>query len=115
VVDLDKTEANKTVMGGYFRDVVFGGQRDKAAQYKSLEHFHQHNCDGEDNKSGFQTKTGIFAKPGFVFKYDNLYKVLGQGNFVLMMSEGLFDDKPTAFYAMTSIASSGSHTPELGI
>src|SRR6266550_2242426 len=26
------------------------------------------------------------------------HKVLGQGNFVLMMSEGLFDGKPTAFY-----------------
>ncbi len=98
VIDLDKTEANKAVMRGYFRDVVFGGQRDKAAQYKSLDHFHQHNCDGEDNKSGFQTKTGVFAKPGFVFKYDKLYKVLGQGNFVLMMSEGLFDGKPTVFY-----------------
>src|ERR1700738_1041019 len=58
VVDLDKTEATKAVMRGYFRDVVFGGQRDKVAQYKSLDHFHQHNCDGEDNKSGFQTKTG---------------------------------------------------------
>ena len=98
VVDLDKTEATKAVMRGYFRDVVFGGQRDKVAQYKSLDHFHQHNCDGEDNKSGFQTKTGVFAKPDFVFKYDKLFKVLGQGNFVLMMSEGLFDGKPTAFY-----------------
>jgi predicted SnoaL-like aldol condensation-catalyzing enzyme len=98
VVDLDKTEANKAVILGYFRDVVFGGQRDKVAQYRSLDHFHQHNCDGEENKSGFQTKTGVFAKPGFVFKYDKLYKVLGQGNFVLMMSEGLFDGKPTAFY-----------------
>lgn len=98
VVDLAKTEANKAVMFGYFRDVVFGGQRDKVARYRSLDHFHQHNCDGEDNKSGFQTKTGVFAKPGFVFKYDKLYKVLGQGNFVLMMSEGLFDGKPTVFY-----------------
>ena len=98
VVDLDKTEANKAVMRGYFRDVVFSGQRDKVAQYKSLDHFHQHNCDGEDNKSGFQTKTGVFAKAGFVFKYDKLFKVLGQGNFVLMMSEGLFDGKHTAFY-----------------
>jgi hypothetical protein len=40
VVDLDKTEANKTVLRGYFRDVVFGGQREKAAQDKSLDHFH---------------------------------------------------------------------------
>jgi len=74
-----------------------GGQADKVAQYRS-DNFHQHNCDGEDNKSGFQTKRGIFAKPGFVFKYTKVHKILGQGNFVLVMSEGLFDAKPTAFY-----------------
>ena len=97
VTDLDKTDANKLLMKSYFDDVVLGGQRDKVAQYRSVDSFHQHNCDGEDNKSGFQTKTGIFAKPGFVFKYTKVHKILGQGNFVLVMSEGLFDAKPTAF------------------
>ena len=97
VTGLDKTETNKSVMKGYFNDVVLGGQADKVPQYRS-DNFHQHNCDGEDNKSGFQTKRGIFAKPGFVFKYTKVHKILGQGNFVLVMSEGLFDAKPTAFY-----------------
>ncbi len=95
VIDFDKTDANKLLMKRYFDDVVLGGQRDKIAQYRSPDNFHQHNCDGEDNKSGFQNKTGIFAKPGFVFKYTKVYKILGQGNFVLLMSEGLFDAKPT--------------------
>jgi predicted SnoaL-like aldol condensation-catalyzing enzyme len=94
VVDLDKTEANKAVMDGYFRDVVLGGQSGKAAQYKSLDQFHQHNCDGADNPSGLQTKS--------VFKINKLHKVLGQGNFVLVMSEGLFDGRPRL--SMTSIA-----------
>jgi predicted SnoaL-like aldol condensation-catalyzing enzyme len=103
VTDLDKTDANKLLMKSYFDDVVLGGQRDKVAQYRSVDSFHQHNCDGEDNKSGFQTKTGIFAKPGFVFKYTKVHKILGQGNFVLVMSEGLFDAKPTAFYDLYRI------------
>jgi predicted SnoaL-like aldol condensation-catalyzing enzyme len=106
VTDLDKTDANKLLMNNYFNDVVLGGQQDKAAQYKSAGNFHQHNCDGEDNKSGFQTKTGIFAKPGFVFKYTKVHKILGQGNFVLVMSEGLFDAKPTAFYDLYRIENS---------
>jgi len=103
VADLDKTDANKLLMKRYFDDVVLGGQRDKIAQYRSADNFDQHNCDGEDNKSGFQNKTGIFAKPGFVFKYTKVYKILGQGNFVLLMSEGLFDAKPTAFYDLYRI------------
>jgi predicted SnoaL-like aldol condensation-catalyzing enzyme len=99
VADLDKTDANKLLMEGYFDDVVLGGQRDKVAQYRSADNFHQHNCDGEDNKSGFQ----IFTKPGFVLKYTKVHKILGQGNFVLVMSEGLFDAKPTAFYDLYRI------------
>jgi predicted SnoaL-like aldol condensation-catalyzing enzyme len=97
VVDLDNTESNKRVVKAYFDTVVLGGQTDKISQYRSMDNFHQHNCDGEDNKSGAQVKTGPFAKPGFVFKIEKVYKILGQGNFVLVMSEGLFDVKPTAF------------------
>jgi glyoxylase-like metal-dependent hydrolase (beta-lactamase superfamily II) len=103
VTDLDQTDANKSLMKSYFDDVVLGGQRDKVAQYRSADSFHQHNCDGEDNKSGFQTKTGIFAKPGFVFKYTKVHKILGEGNFVLVVSEGHFDAKPTAFYDLYRI------------
>jgi predicted SnoaL-like aldol condensation-catalyzing enzyme len=94
VTDFAKSDANKLLMKRYFDDVVLGGQRDKIAQYRSADNFHQHNCDGEDNKSGFQNKTGIFAKPGFVFKYTNIYKILGQEKFVLLMSEDLFDPTP---------------------
>jgi predicted SnoaL-like aldol condensation-catalyzing enzyme len=103
VTDLDKTDANKLLMKRYFDDVVLGGQRDKVLQYRSGDNFHQHNCDGEDNKSGFQNTSGIFAKPGFVFKYTKVHKILGQGNLVLVMSEGLFDAKPTAFYDLYRI------------
>ncbi len=103
VVDLDKTESNKKVVQGYFDTVIFQGQRDKISQYRSMDNFHQHNCDGEDNKSGFQLKTGPFAKPGFVFKIEKVHMILGQGNFVLAISEGLFDAKPTVFYDLYRI------------
>jgi predicted SnoaL-like aldol condensation-catalyzing enzyme len=98
IVDRDKTTSNKNVVKGYFDTVVLSGQRDKVAEFRYMDAFHQHSCDGEDNKSGFQLKTGPFAKPGFVFKIKRVHKILGEGNFVLVMSEGLFDAKPTAFY-----------------
>jgi predicted SnoaL-like aldol condensation-catalyzing enzyme len=103
VAYLDKTESNKSVVKAYFDSVVLGGQPNKVSQYRSMDNFHQHNCDGEDNKTGSQLKTGPDAKPGFVFKIEKVHKILGQGNFVLVMSEGLFDAKPTAFYDMYRI------------
>jgi predicted SnoaL-like aldol condensation-catalyzing enzyme len=103
VADLDKTESTKNVVKGYFDTVILQGQRDKVSQYRSKDNFRQHSCDGEDNKSGFQLKTGPYATPGFVLKIEKVHKSLGQGNFVLVMSGGLFDAKPAAFYDLYRI------------
>jgi predicted SnoaL-like aldol condensation-catalyzing enzyme len=96
IVDWDKTEANKALAREYFEVVLIGGNRDQASKYR--DQYHQHNCDGEDNKSGFQTQRGPFAKPGFVYKVQNVHRVLGEGSFVLVVNEGLFDNTPTSFY-----------------
>ena len=98
VVDTGKTEVNKALVKEYFETVVLGGKGDQIAKYRSMDNFHQHNCQGEDNKSGGQLTRGIYAKPGFVFKIEKVHKIFGEGNFVLVISEGLFDAKPTAFY-----------------
>ena len=36
-------------------------------------------------------------------KYDKAYKVLGEGNFVLVVSEGTCGDRPTSFYELYRI------------
>lgn len=100
--DLEKTEANKNLLKEYFEVVVIGEKRDQASKYRAS--FHQHNCYGEDDKSGFQTKKGPFAKPGFVYKVHRVHMILGEGNFVLVVNEGLFDDKPTTFYDFYRVA-----------
>jgi predicted SnoaL-like aldol condensation-catalyzing enzyme len=109
VTDVDKTDGNKLLMKGCFDDVVLGGQRDKVGGYRSAANF-QHNCDGEDNKSGFQFTTGIFAKPGFVFKYTKVHKILGQGNFVLVMSEGLSMRSPRPSTISTGLRTASHST-----
>lgn len=94
--DLDKTEANKALLKEYFEVVVIGEKRDQASKYRGA--LHQHNCYGDDDRSGFQTKKGPFGNPGFVYQVDKVHKILGEGSFVLVVNEGLFDDKPTSFY-----------------
>ncbi len=96
IADLGETQANKALLREYFDVVVIGGHRDQAGKYR--KDFRQHNCFGEDNKSGAQATSGPFAKPGFVYRVDKVHSVLGQGNFVLVVNEGLFDDKPAMFY-----------------
>ena len=93
VKDLDQTEANKQLVEGYFNAVVFGGKRDQIPVYRYVEDFHQHNCGAGDIKGGVPTPG---ASPPF--KIEKVHKILGQGNFVLVMSEGVSDGRPTAFY-----------------
>jgi predicted SnoaL-like aldol condensation-catalyzing enzyme len=96
VQDLGETAANKALLREYFQVVVIGGKRDRVDDYRKK--FHQHNCYGEDDKSGGQATSGPFAKPGFVYRVDRVHTVVGEGNFVLVVNEGLFDAKPAMFY-----------------
>jgi predicted SnoaL-like aldol condensation-catalyzing enzyme len=96
IKDLDKTEGNKALLKDYFETVVIGGHRDQASRFR--DKFHQHNCFGEDDKSGAQAGSGPFAKPGFVYKVSKVHMIVGEGNFVLVVNEGLFDNKPSIFY-----------------
>jgi predicted SnoaL-like aldol condensation-catalyzing enzyme len=38
------------------------------------------------------------AEHGVTMRYDKIHKVLGEGNFVLVVSEGSYSEQPTAFY-----------------
>lgn len=96
VQDIDKTASNKALLKEYFEKVVIGGHRELAPNFRGQ--FHQHNPLGEDNKSGAQAASGPFAKPGFVYRVDRVHMILGEGNFVLVVNEGLFDNKPASFY-----------------
>ena len=40
------------------------------------------------------------SKKGVTMKYDTIHKVLGEGSFVLTVSEGAFGGKHVSFYAL---------------
>ena len=48
--------------------------------------------------SGLGAALKALADQGITMKYDKIHKVLGEGNFVLVASEGRFAGKDTSFY-----------------
>jgi predicted SnoaL-like aldol condensation-catalyzing enzyme len=90
VKDFDKTDANKTLVKKYFDVVIQGGHYDKLAQYNSAANYVQHNPFIADGLDGLQK--GL-ATLGSNFKFLELKKVLGQGNFVLTLSHIQFYGK----------------------
>ncbi len=98
VTDLDKTETNKTLVRSFVDDILVNGKMEKLAGYFDGDNYIQHNPQIGDGLSGLGKALGEMAKAGITMKYSTIHKVLGEGNFVLVASEGTFAGKPTSFY-----------------
>lgn len=98
VTDLDKTEYNKNIVRHMVEAVLIGKQLDKSSDYVNTENYYQHNPNMGDNLSGFATALEKMAKQDMAMEYTKLHKIIGEGNFVLTMSEGKLGSKPVAFY-----------------
>ena len=96
--DLDKTAANKALVRAFVDDILVGGRMDKLAGYFDGDNYLQHNPMVADKVSGLGAALQAMAKQGVTMKYERVHKVLGDGNFVLVASEGQFGGKHVAFY-----------------
>ena len=96
--DLDKTETNKRLIRSFVEDILVIGKMDRLAGYFDGDNYTQHNPQIGDGLSGLGSALAAMAKQGLTLKYDRIHKVLGEGNFVLVVSEGNFAGRPTSFY-----------------
>ena len=98
VTDLDKTAANKTLVKNFVEDILVNGKLDKLASYYDGDNYIQHNQQIADGLTGLGAALQAMAKQGITMKYDHIHKVLGEGNFVLVASEGNFACLHSSFY-----------------
>ncbi len=96
--ELEKTEANKILVRAFVDDILVNGKMEKLAGYFNGDNYIQHNPQIADQLSGLGQALGEWAKQGITMKYDTIHKVLGEGNFVLVVSEGHLAGKLTSFY-----------------
>lgn len=98
IKDLDKTALNKTLVRSFVDDILVNGKMEKLASYFDGDNYKQHNPLIGDGLTGLGKALGEWAKQGITMKYDRVHKVLGEGNFVLVVSEGHLAGKHTSFY-----------------
>jgi predicted SnoaL-like aldol condensation-catalyzing enzyme len=96
--DLDKTDANKALVRSFVEDILVNGKMEKFAGYFDGDNYVQHNPQIPDTCSGLVGALKQLAAQGMVLKYDRIHRVLGEGNFVLAMSEGVFGGKHIAAF-----------------
>lgn len=102
-VDHAKTQENKELARRFVEDILVNGRVDKLAGFYDGDKYIQHHPLIADGVSGLGTAFQAMAAQGITVKYDRIHKVLGEGNFVLVASEGNFAGKATAFYDLFRI------------
>jgi predicted SnoaL-like aldol condensation-catalyzing enzyme len=100
--DIDRTDTNRTLMQTYMEDVL-NGRREKLAGYFDGNNYIQHSPLVADNLSGLFAGLQALAKQGLAVKYARVHKVLAEGNFVLVVAEGNFGDRISAYYDLYRI------------
>ena len=95
--DLDKTDANKALMQTYMDDLLHG-RKERFASYFDGSNYIQHTPWVADNLPGLFAGLQALAKKGLAVKYERVHQILGEGNFVLVVSEGRFGDHSTSYY-----------------
>ena len=96
--DLEKTEENKALVRRFVDDILVNGRMEKLAGYFDGDHYIQHNPHISNGLSGLGSALEQWGRQGITMKYDRVHAVLGEGNFVLVVSEGHLGGKHTAFY-----------------
>lgn len=98
ITDLDQTEANKAKIEAFITKSLIKGEEINITDYISPVTYIQHNPMVADGLEGFGAFMGELAQKGISMEYGKIHKVIGEGNFVLAMSEGSFGGEPQAFY-----------------
>ncbi|KJD35264.1 hypothetical protein PW52_11370 [Tamlana sedimentorum] len=103
ITDLDKTEENKALIKDFVNTVLIKGEFNKLPNYFDGDNYIQHNSMIGDGLSGFGKAVEAMAKQGITMVFEKSHIILGEGNFVLSVTEGTFAGNPTSFYDLFRI------------
>ena len=97
ITDHDRTQQNKALVRSFVETILIKGEFDRI-----LEFYHpniiQHNPHIDNTVPGLVKGITELAANGIAIQVQTIKQVLGEGNFVLVISEGKFAGKPTAFF-----------------
>lgn len=103
IIDLEKTQENKTLIKNFLSDILMGKNPSKITQYISTQEYIQHNPHVKDGLSGLGEAIEALNKANMPMVYTENHMILGEGNFVLTVSEGEFMRKHVSFYDLFRI------------
>ena len=98
IKDLNKTKENKELVEKFVMGFLVNGDMTAIDKYLDSKSYIQHNPGIADNVEGLQQALKYFMDNKISFKYDKVHMILGEGNFVLTVSEGEIGGVHSSFY-----------------
>lgn len=98
IMDRDKTEANKAKVLEFITKSLIDHEDIAITDYISPVTYIQHNPQVGDGLEGFGAFMAQMTEQGVSMEYSKVHHVIGEGNFVLTMSEGTLGEDAMAFY-----------------
>ena len=92
VTDLGLTESNRKIVGSFLNDVLISRRLEKLGKYIERARYTEHSPDLD------------MADKAVAVKYEQVHRVLAEGNFVLSVSEGASNNRHLAFYDLFRVA-----------
>ncbi|MFD7256776.1 nuclear transport factor 2 family protein [Streptomyces sp. NPDC059874] len=103
VSDRDRTEANRELVVEFAEKVLKGADYSVLTDYISGETYLQHNPEAADGLDGFGAAAAVWAGQGKNLVYKTIHRVVAEGDFVLLQSEGEFG-VPVAYWDLFRVA-----------
>ncbi|TPN87210.1 nuclear transport factor 2 family protein [Aquimarina algicola] len=102
-IDHHKTETNKLIVKRFVEEVLINNNVSIVTDFFEDDMLIQHNPHMGDGVSEFFNVMNEWKNQGTPMEYTRVHKVLGEGNFVLILSEGNFQGKHSSFYDLYRI------------
>ncbi len=87
ITDLAATQSNKAIVTEFLTAVLVNGDFERAPEFISTKTYIQHNPLVADGLGGFAAYAADLAKQGLSMQYQDVFMVIGQGNFVVSYSK----------------------------
>ena len=86
------------MVANFVNTILKNGNFDQLPNFFDGDNYIQHNPQIGDGLSGLGAALEAMGKQGITMEYHTVHQVIGEGNFVLVLSEGAFAGQPTAYY-----------------
>jgi len=103
-IDLELRENNRALVRSFVEIVLIGSQTHRLAEYIDEGGYIEHNPRLEDGASTLCRELARTDKGFRRIDYHHIHRILAEGNFVLCISEGIFDGAHSAFYDLFRVA-----------